>query len=95
MLALFIERPLFSRNRVDMKRPRLEAAVGLALMTLAPPTTTMGFAVVGCRRTSTRMVSQVVEAVTPAAENKQRHVRELDPNKAIPKERLFGMPLSR
>lgn len=90
--------PLSTRSS-DMKTPcrrrrRLEA-VGLALLALAPPTTTMGFAVVGCRRPSTRMVSQAVNAVTPAAENKKRHVRELDPSKPIPKERLFGMPLSR
>lgn len=41
------------------------------------------------------MVSQVVDAVTPAAESKERHVRQLDPNMPIPKERLQGMPLSR
>lgn len=69
--------------------------MGFALLALAPPMATTGFAVVGCRRPSTRMVSQVVDAVTPAAESAERHVRQLDPKMPIPKERLQGMPLSR
>lgn len=83
-----------AKQSMPRRRRRPLQAVGLALLALAPPTTTTGFAVAGYGRSGTKMKSQVVDAVTPAAK-KERQERELDPSMPIPKERLYGMPLSR
>lgn len=84
-----------SRRRRPLEAAAAAAAGLLALLVLAPPTTTTGFAVGGCRGSRTRMVmSQVVDAAAIAARNEVQ-ARELDPNMPVPKERLFGMPLSR
>lgn len=72
-------------------------ALTLALLALSPPIPTAAFAVVGgCRGgyRFTRMSQAVVDAAVPAA-RMEVHERELDPNMPVPKDRLFGMPLSR